>query len=199
MRLLRRITFEWYSRLSSKSRMGQQSGEPDERDIIIGKVVSVHVLRRELRIAPTTSHPERFHDLHSLRLRLRNHHTFRLAVRNIRVTGSAVIATVEAEDDAQAASARGADVVVRWSERFRLPENEYYVDELIGLVVKDKQGRFVGRLREIWNTPANDIYRVVDDKGREMLLPAIEDVILAVDIAGGEITADISIVQSHDM
>jgi len=179
--------------------MGQQSGEPDERDIIIGKVVSVHVLRRELRIAPTTSHPERFHDLHSLRLRLRNHHTFRLAVRNIRVTGSAVIATVEAEDDAQAASARGADVVVRWSERFRLPENEYYVDELIGLVVKDKQGRFVGRLREIWNTPANDIYRVVDDKGREMLLPAIEDVILAVDIAGGEITADISIVQSHDM
>lgn len=175
--------------------MGQHSGDPDERDIIIGKVVSVHVPRRELRIAPTTSHPERFHELRSLRLRVPSHHTCQVAVRSIRITGSAVIATVETEDDAQVASFRGAEIVVRWSERFQLPENEYYVDDLIGLLVKDTEGRVVGRLREIWNTPANDIYRVVDDNGREILLPAIEDVILTVDTDAGEITADVSMMQ----
>lgn len=178
--------------------MGQQTGGPDEHDIIIGKVVSVNVLRRELRIAPTTSHPERFHELRSLRLRLRNHQIFQLAVRSVRMTPSTVIATVETEDDAQVALTRGAEVVVRWSDRFRLPENEYYVDDLIGLIVKDKQGRAVGRLREIWNTPANDIYRVLDDEGHEILLPAIEDVILKVDLDSGEITADVSLVQSNN-
>jgi 16S rRNA processing protein RimM len=178
--------------------MGQQTGGPDERDIIIGKVVSVNVLRRELRIAPATSHPERFHELHGLRLRLRNHHVFQFVVSDVRVTASAVIVTVEAEDESQVALARGAEVIIRWSDRFRLPENEYYVDDLIGLIVKDKQGRAVGRLKEIWNTPANDIYRVLDDQGREMLLPAIEDVILKVDLDSGELTADVSLVQPHD-
>ena len=78
------------------------------------------------------------------------------------------------------------------SERFPLPENEYYVDDLIGLVVKDQKGKVIGQLSEIWETPANDIYRVLDDGGREVLLPAIEEVILKVDTEGGEMVADTS-------
>lgn len=178
--------------MSSDSQRGPLGGSPGERDIVIGKVVSVNVPRRELRIAPETSHPERFHALRHLRLKTRQEQTNLFAVERVRVTKSAVIAKVEAEDDSQIASARGALVMVPLSERFPLPENEYYVDDLVGLTVKDKEGSVVGRLCEIWTTPANDIYRVLGEDGRETLLPAIEDVVLKVDIESGEMIADIS-------
>jgi 16S rRNA processing protein RimM len=113
-------------------------------------------------------------------------------LHEVRETKSVIIATIEAESDDEIASARGAEVVVARTDRFEVPEGEYYVDDLIGLVVRDKEGTVIGRLSEVWETPANDIYRVLDDKGREILLPAIEDVILSVDIERGELMADIS-------
>jgi 16S rRNA processing protein RimM len=165
---------------------------PGERYIVIGKVVSVSVPRCELRIAPETSHPERFHKLRDLLVRTREGSMRLLKLNGVRVMRNAVVASVESSNDSELAAMRGASVVVSYSDRFQLPENEYYVDDLIGLTVKDTMGEVVGRLSEIWTTPANDIYQVVDKQGREILLPAIEDVIVKVDVEGGEIIADIS-------
>jgi len=179
--------------LSSNTRKGRQGGDAAERDIRIGKVVSVNVPRRELRIAPETSHPERFHEVSTFRLITKRGKKLCLKPKKIRITASAVIATIETDDEDLIASTRGASVVVPHAERFPLPENEYYEDDLIGLVVKDKDGAVLGKLNQIWETPANDIYQVLDEYGGEILLPAIEDVILNVDVERGEITADISI------
>ncbi len=159
---------------------------------MIGKVVSVNVPRRELRIVPETSHPERFHEMRELCLKTKQGQTLRLTLGGVRIIKSAVVAKVETDDEDQIASTRGAKIVVARSERFPLPEDEYYVDDLIGLVVKDKEGSIIGRLTEIWETPANDVYQVLDDDGHEILLPAIEDVVLRVDIEGGEMVADTS-------
>lgn len=178
--------------MSSNAGKGHLSEGPGEHYVVIGKVVSVNVPRRELRIAPETSHPERFHELRDLHVRMKEDRVVLLKLKNVRVTAKAVIARVESDDDSMIASARGAFVVVPRSDRFRLPENEYYVDDLIGLTVKNTRGEVIGRLSEIWNTPANDIYRVVDDRGNEILLPAVEDVVIKVDVEGGEMIADIS-------
>ena len=192
MRQQPKTTSEWCLRLSSNSRNGRQGEKDAERDIIIGKIVSVNVPRRTVRISPETSYPERFHELRELRLRTKQGGRLRLALEGVRITQSVVIAEVAVDSDETIASARGAVVVVPLSERFRLPENEYYEDDLIGLVVRDAEGSVIGRLREIWDTPANDIYQVLDDEGREILLPAVDEVILKVDIEAGEMVADIS-------
>lgn len=179
--------------MSNDPRKGRLSENAAERDVRIGKVASVNVPRRELRIIPETSHPERFHEVSILRLKTKRGEKLCLTPKRIRVTASAVIAQIETEDENLIASTRGATVVVPYTERFQLPEGEYYEDDLIGLTVKDKDGAVIGKLHQIWETPANDIFQVLDEKGKEILLPAIEDVILNVDVEGGEITADISI------
>jgi 16S rRNA processing protein RimM len=115
-----------------------------------------------------------------------------MTLTGIRVAGSAFVAKVETDDEEQIASVRKASLIISPEERFQLPEDEYYMDDLVGLIVKDKEGSVIGRLSDILETPANDIYEVLDGEGREILLPAIEDVILKIDIKGGEITADIS-------
>ena len=61
-----------------------------------------------------------------------------------------------------------------------LPEGEFYFYELIGLSVLDENDEPLGEVTEIIETGANDVYVVTNDSGRELLLPAIPEVILDV-------------------
>ncbi len=64
-----------------------------------------------------------------------------------------------------------------------LPDGEYYFHELFGLSVVDETGALLGEVTEIIQTGANDVYVVKDRFGREILLPAIAEVVLSVDLA----------------
>jgi 16S rRNA processing protein RimM len=68
-----------------------------------------------------------------------------------------------------------------------LPDGRYYHHQLLGSSVVDESGRTLGTLTEILTTGANDVYVVEDQEGRELLLPAIRDVVLEVDLARKEI------------
>ncbi len=69
-------------------------------------------------------------------------------------------------------------VYVKASEVPPLPEGKHYQYELIGLDVVDEDGNPLGKLEEILETGANDVYIVKNDSGKEILLPAIPSVIL---------------------
>ena len=68
-----------------------------------------------------------------------------------------------------------------------LPEGEYYHHELLGLRVTDEAGQDLGRLDQILETGANDIYLVKTPEGKELLLPAVEEVVLEVNLDQGVI------------
>ena len=71
---------------------------------------------------------------------------------------------------------------VRAEDRPSLPEGEYYHHQLIGMQVLDEGGQVLGTLSQILETGANDVYVVLPSQGPEILLPAIEDVILEIDL-----------------
>jgi len=62
-----------------------------------------------------------------------------------------------------------------------LPDGDYYYHELIGLKVYEIDGRYLGELREILETGANDVYLILSEDGEEILIPAIEEMILDID------------------
>jgi 16S rRNA processing protein RimM len=64
-----------------------------------------------------------------------------------------------------------------------LPEGEYYFHQLLGLSVFDETGEPIGKVTEIMETGANDVYVVTNEAGLEFLLPAIGEVILDVNLA----------------
>jgi 16S rRNA processing protein RimM len=74
----------------------------------------------------------------------------------------------------------------------RLPpteEGEYYHYQLIGLRVETVEGKPVGILSSIIETGANDVYSV-ESEGREVLIPAVDEIITEVDLEGGRIVID---------
>lgn len=72
-----------------------------------------------------------------------------------------------------------------------LPEGEYYVDDLVGLDVVTAEGEPVGRLMEVLGTGANDVYVVARPGQREVLIPAITDVVVAVDLAAKRVVINV--------
>jgi 16S rRNA processing protein RimM len=82
----------------------------------------------------------------------------------------------------QAGRFRNQVLSIPTSNAFQLPKGEFYFHELLNLEVVDEAGFLLGTLTEILETGANDVYVVTDASGRELLLPAIPDVILNVDL-----------------
>lgn len=80
-------------------------------------------------------------------------------------------------------SFRNAYVYVRADALPPLPEGEYYLHQLVGLHVFTEDGQALGVLTEVLATGANDVYLVSAPDGKEILLPAIREVILGVDLA----------------
>ena len=83
---------------------------------------------------------------------------------------------------------RNVFLYVRSADRPELGEGEFYHHQLIGMTVAEEDGNELGRLAEILETGANDVYLVRSATGDETLLPAIEDVIVKVDVESQQIT-----------
>jgi 16S rRNA processing protein RimM len=106
-----------------------------------------------------------------------------LTIRSSRYHNDGLLLAFEGiETPEQIGLYRNQILYVSTADRQALPEGEYYFDQLIGLDVEDEGRRSLGRLTEILQTGANDVYVVTGPSGQELLLPAIAEVILAVDL-----------------
>ena len=82
----------------------------------------------------------------------------------------------------EAAKYRSQMVFVQAEGRPVLPEGEYYHHQIIGMMVQDESGIELGVITEIIKTGANDVYVVVNEAKREVLIPALKQVLLDVDL-----------------
>lgn len=84
----------------------------------------------------------------------------------------------------------GLEVGVPEEDLAPLEEGEYYHHQLVGLEVVNTAGETLGRVVGVVETKAHDLYAVATDSGREILLPAVEAIIKAVDVARGVMVVD---------
>jgi len=85
---------------------------------------------------------------------------------------------------------RGQFLEVPQSQIRPLPNGEYYQFQLLGLEVWTTEGELLGRIAHILPTGSNDVY-VVPSKHGELLIPAIEDVVISIDLEKGRIVIEL--------
>ncbi|MEK4485154.1 ribosome maturation factor RimM [Psychrobacillus sp. FSL H8-0484] len=85
------------------------------------------------------------------------------------------------------------NAVLKVSEKYLtdLEENEFYYHEIIGCTVESLEGETIGKVTEILQTGANDVWTVQPEKGKAHYIPYIEDVVKSVDIDNKKITIDV--------
>lgn len=154
--------------------------------LLIGEVTKPHGLRGQVKVHSYASSKESFFPGRHIYLG-RGEEIKEWVISETKVLGNSVLLMLQGlENREQSEQLVGYSVYLDEKELKALPEGEYYWYQLIGSRVYNDQDRFLGIMEGIISTAAHDIW-VVRDGEKELLLPAVEDFILAVNKSSGEI------------
>jgi len=160
--------------MAEAQRTGSPTGEPVY--LAVGFLRRPHGVAGEMLMDLHTDFPDRLKPGRRLYLG-EDHRPVTLA--GIRPHGGAYVVKIKGVDTPEAAGLyRNTWLTVKTKDIPALPEGQFYQYQLIGLKVMDESDQLLGTLTEILVTGANDVYVVTDGDGKELLLPAIPDVIL---------------------
>lgn len=150
-----------------------------------GKIVNTHGIRGEVKIMPYTDVPELLCEFDRLFIgKERNE----IIIERSRVAKNMVIAKLKGVDTPEQAEKLRNRLLYMHRDDLELDEDTYFIQDLIGIEVKDADTGFVyGKIADVMQTGANDVY-VIEGNGREYLVPAIADVVISTDIDGNSMT-----------
>ncbi len=150
----------------------------------VGVIANTHGVRGEVKVFPTTDDAKRFKKLKKVLLDT-GKDIISLDVESVRFFKQFVILKLKGIDDMDAAMAcKGKSLLVSRQDAVRLRKDEYFIADLIGLSVYNEDGTLLGSVTDVLQTGANDVYAVKMENGRELLLPAIKECILEIDLEG---------------
>ena len=153
-----------------------------KRFLEIGKIVSVFGLRGEVKIQPWCDSPDFLCEFDTLYYKSGTP----VSIERARVQKNIVIMKLEGTDTVEGAQALRGRVLYMDREDVELEEGAYFVQDLIGLEVRDAAtDELYGTITEVSETGANDVYHIKAPDGRMLYIPAIPDVVRETDLEGG--------------
>lgn len=160
--------------------------QPAIRYITIGKVLKGKGVERILKVLPLTFDPSRFLTLHEVFFQ-KDDTLIKREIEDVKVMPDHVLLTIKGLDTAEKTVAfHDSEVKIPETESPPLPEGTFYHYQIIGLDVFTDTGTHLGKVHQIIETGSNDVYSVVKN-GKEILIPAIEEIVERIDIKAGSI------------
>ena len=155
----------------------------------IGKITRYQGNKGEVRIKATTDMPDRFFDLDSVYLK-RGDDFKELEIEYIRFHKQFVVIKffdINSIDEAE--KLKNYQVLIDESEKYSLPEDNFYVSDLIDCEVYLKSGSYLGKLINVADTSGTDIF-LVEGQDKEYMLPASSEMIIEIDLENQKIIVD---------
>jgi 16S rRNA processing protein RimM len=167
---------------------------PADDLLVLGKIVSVHGIRGEVKVYSFTDPLDNLLDYRHWTLR-RGAEVRQAKLARGRLQGNVLVAKIEGLDDREVARTYADfEICVPRSELPDLEDGEFYWHQLQGLTVIDQTGQLLGRVDHLFETGANDVLVVKPCDGslddRERLLPYIDQCVLRIDLQAGEMHVD---------
>lgn len=150
--------------------------------IIIGKVGKPHGIKGDVRVYPLTDFPERFDSLREVTVGQAN-----LVITDSVWHGNILLMRFQGCDSREkAAKFTGELLSLPREDAMPLAEDEYYVFDIVGLRVYDEAENFLGEVREVLSTGANDVYVIGSDGAKDLLIPALKTTVKKIDVPAGK-------------
>jgi len=165
--------------------------------IIVAEIAVPFGLRGAVKANIQTDFPERFERMEEAYLAAPGlplnapREKYKLLSAKLQTDKVVVLRFESITKNEQAAMLRGYTVAVPRTEVVPLPDGEYYIFQIIGLEVYTTEGEYIGKVVNVESRVANDIYLVRGPKSpKDVLLPAIKDIIKRIDLEAGRITIE---------
>ncbi len=148
----------------------------------IGQIVNTFGIKGMVKVKPFTDNIERFSNLEKIYIKNKLGQT-EYKIQEVKYHKNMVLIKFEGiENPEQADLLRNSYLIVDRETEEPLEAGRYYIVDMIGLDVFTDDNEYLGKLEDIYNTGSNDIYVVKNELGKQVLLPAIEDVIKNIDM-----------------
>lgn len=159
-----------------------------KRFLEIGKITNVHGLHGEVKVYPWCDDAAFLCSFDTLYTDQNGGNS--VQIQNARVQQNMVIMQLEGVVTREQAEAMRNTILYMDREDIELEEGTYFIQDLIGLSVIDADsGKVWGKIRDVMQTGANDVYSIWnEEEKKEYLAPAIPDVVLATDLDAGTMT-----------
>ena len=153
----------------------------------IGQIVNTFGIKGMVKVKPFTDDIRRFDELKTVYVEKNSNQT-EYEIEEVKYHKDMVLIKFKGIDRVeQAEMLRNSYLTVSRDSVEKLEEGRYYIVDLLGLEVYTDEQILLGTLEDIFNTGSNDIYVVKDKQGKQILLPAIQDVIKQIDIENKKI------------
>ena len=153
----------------------------------VGVIANTHGVRGEVKVFPTTDDAKRFEKLKEVLLDT-GKELKTMEIQQVRFFKNMVIVKFKGYDTINDIEIyKGKDLLVTREHAVELGPDENFIVDLIGLSVETDEGELLGELTDVLITGANDVYEVTRTDGKKVLLPAIKDCVLDVDLEAGRV------------
>lgn len=153
----------------------------------IGQIVNTFGIKGLVKVKPFTDDLERFEELKSVFV-VKNKELIEMQIEEVKYHKNLVLIKFKGiEDMNMAEKLKGCYIKINRKDARKLPEDTYFIADLIGIKVYDDEGNFLGKVDDIYNNKVHDIYVIKDDLGKQILLPSTKEVIKDIDIDNDKI------------
>lgn len=157
----------------------------------VGQIVNTHGVRGEVKVYPLTDDVNRFDNLKFVFIKSGKEYK-KVNVEGVKyIKGMAILKLSGIESMNDAEKYRDVYVYVDRENAVKLPEDTYFIADLIGLDVITEQGENLGKISSVFSTGSNDVYEIKQENGKNILIPAIRDVVKQVDIENGKMIIEL--------
>lgn len=154
----------------------------------IGVITSTHGLKGEVKVFPTTDDLNRFKTLKKCFIRTPKE-DIQVEKNTCKFFKNMVILSFkEFKDINEIEKYKGLDLYVTREDAVPLEEDEYYISDVIGMDVVTEEGEILGKLEDVMQTGANDVFVIRLPNDKELLMPVIKDCVLDMDYEAGKVT-----------
>ena len=158
-----------------------------EKYLEIGQIVNTFGIKGQVKIVPFTDDITRFDELKEIYVEKKNELKL-FQIEQVNYKKNMVILKLKGiETVEEAEKLRNCYLKIDRKDAKKLPKDTYFIVDLLGLDVYTDEGKLLGRVDDIYNAGSSDIYVVKDELGKQILLPAIKDVVKEVDLENQKI------------
>ena len=158
-----------------------------EKYLEIGQIVNTFGIKGQVKIVPFTDDITRFDELKEMYVEKKNELKL-FQIEQVNYKKNMVILKLKGiETVEEAEKLRNCYLKIDRKDAKKLPKDIYFIVDLLGLDVYTDEGKLLGKVDDIYNAGSSDIYVVKDELGKQILLPAIKDVLKEVDLENQKI------------
>ena len=148
----------------------------------IGQIVNSYGIKGFAKVVPFTDDITRFEKLKTVYVEYKNK-LEELTIQEVKYHKNLILLKIKGIDTIEEIEKyRNCYLKINRKDAVKLPEDTYFIVDLIGLEVFDEEENLLGTIVDVFPTGSNDVYVVKDELGKQILLPAIGSVIKKVDI-----------------